>query len=75
MGDWRWVEEGSGEEHLPLLDFVEPRQERNGNEDDDCFLAVADIDLKGEDVLALELPDVTGRLEISFFPPKEGRCQ
>ena len=30
---------------LPLLDLVETREERNGNEDDDGFLAVTDFNL------------------------------
>lgn len=30
---------------LPLLDFVEAGKERDGDEDDDCFLAVADFQL------------------------------
>ena len=31
---------------IPLLDFVEAREERDGNEDDDCFFAMTDFDLK-----------------------------
>lgn len=30
---------------IPLLDFVETGEERHRDEDDDCFLAVADVDL------------------------------
>lgn len=30
---------------VPLLDFVEALEERNGDEDDDGLLAVADLDL------------------------------
>jgi hypothetical protein len=30
---------------VPLLDFVEAGQEGNGDEDDNCFFAVADFDL------------------------------
>ena len=32
---------------LPLLDFVEAGEEGDGDEDDDCFLAVADFELWG----------------------------
>lgn len=34
------------EEGVPLLDFVEGLEERDGDEDDDGFLAVADFDLR-----------------------------
>lgn len=34
-----------GEDGIPLLDFVESWKERDGNEDDYCFLAVTDFDL------------------------------
>ncbi len=30
---------------IPLLDFMEAGEERDGDEDDDCFLAVADFKL------------------------------
>jgi len=30
---------------VPLLDFVETGEEGHGDEDDDCFLAVADFEL------------------------------
>lgn len=32
---------------LPLLDFVEAGEEGDGDEDDDCFFAVADFELLG----------------------------
>lgn len=32
-------------EVVPLLHFVETWEEGNGNEDDDCFFAVADFEL------------------------------
>ncbi len=42
-----------GGESVPLLDFVETGEEGDGDEDDDCFFAVADFELGGErDVLA-----------------------
>ena len=34
---------GGGE--IPLLDFVEVGEKRDGDEYDDCFFAVADVDL------------------------------
>ncbi len=34
---------GKGE--VPLLDFVEAGEEGDGDEDDDCFFAVADFEL------------------------------
>lgn len=34
-----------GREGVPLLDFVEAWEEGHGDEDDDCFLAVADFEL------------------------------
>lgn len=40
---WEWGCRRGG--WVPLLDFVEAREKRNGDEDDDCFLAVANIDL------------------------------
>ena len=40
-------------EEVPLLDFVKAREEGNGDEDDDCFFAVADFELWGDGVLAL----------------------
>ena len=36
---------GGSEKDLPLLDFVKGLKERDGNEDDDGFLVVLDIDL------------------------------
>lgn len=33
------------ERGLPLLDFLKAGEERDGDEDDDCFLAVADFEL------------------------------
>ena len=39
MGFWK-VEGG-----IPLLNFVEAGEERNGDEDDDRFLAMADFEL------------------------------
>ena len=33
------------EKSVPLLNFVEALEERDGNEDDDGFLAVADFEL------------------------------
>lgn len=36
---------GGGGEEVPLLDFVEAREEGDGDEDDDCFFAVADFEL------------------------------
>lgn len=30
---------------VPLLDFVEAGEERDGDEDDDCFFAVAHFEL------------------------------
>lgn len=41
----RWRQEGRGEGKVPLLDFVEAGEEWDGDEDDDCFLAVADFEL------------------------------
>lgn len=35
---------GSG--RVPLLDLMEAREERDGNEDDDCFFAMTDFDLE-----------------------------
>lgn len=32
--------------NVPLLHLVKTLQKGNGNEDDDCFLAVTDFDLK-----------------------------
>ncbi len=39
---------GTGEEGaVPLLDLVETGKEGDGDEDDDCFFAVADFELWG----------------------------
>ena len=38
---------GRGRRRLPLLDLVEAGEERDGDEDDDCFFAVADFELLG----------------------------
>ena len=38
-----WVEEKRGE--IPLLDLVEAGEERDGDEDDDCFFSVTDFEL------------------------------
>lgn len=38
--------ERSKEGAVPLLNFVEAGEEGDGHEDDDCFLAVADVDLQ-----------------------------
>lgn len=43
---WVLFNEG-GSRRVPLLDFVEARKEGHGDEDDDCFLAVADFELCG----------------------------
>lgn len=40
---------GKREGEVPLLDFVEAGQERDGDEDDDCFFPVADFELWGEE--------------------------
>ena len=37
--------EGEREGEVPLLNFVEAGEERDGDEDDDCFFAVADLEL------------------------------
>ena len=42
-----WVGVGMGVGKVPLLDFVEALKERAGDEDYDCFFAVADFDLWG----------------------------
>ena len=39
-----WRVKGRGGE-VPLLDFVEAGEEGNGDEDHDCFFAVADFEL------------------------------
>ncbi len=39
--------EGMGVGKVPLLDFVEALEERYGDENYDCFFAVADFDLWG----------------------------
>jgi len=39
--------EVGGGESVPLLDFVEAGEEGDGDEDDDCFFAVADFELGG----------------------------
>lgn len=41
-----WVGERK-RERVPLLNFVEAGEERDGDEDDDCFFAVADLELLG----------------------------
>lgn len=47
FGGWwrRGLRDGCGKRGLPLLDFVEAGEEGNGDEDDDCFFAVADFEL------------------------------
>lgn len=35
--------------NLPLLDFVEAGEEGDGDEDHDCFFAVADFELEGRE--------------------------
>lgn len=42
-------------DRLPLLDFVEAGEERDGDEDDDCFFAVANfelLDLERDDLVS-----------------------
>ena len=34
-----------GKGHVPLLHLVETLEKGDGDEDDDCFLAVADLEL------------------------------
>lgn len=49
-GEWIdgvWEREGEREGEVPLLNFVEAGEERDGDEDDDCFFAVADLELFG----------------------------
>lgn len=50
-GDWGSVVGGKRDfgwgGRVPLLDFVEAGEEGDGDEDDDCFLAVADFELWG----------------------------
>lgn len=36
---------GKGGGEVPLLNFVEAGEERDRDEDDDCFFAVADLEL------------------------------
>ena len=38
---------GEGRGEVPLLDFVEAGEEGDGDEDHDCFFAVADFELGG----------------------------
>lgn len=40
-----WDGKGGGGDEIPLLDLVEAWEERDGDEDDDCFFAVADFEL------------------------------
>jgi hypothetical protein len=42
------VRDGEPKELVPLLNFVEAGEEWDGDEDDDCFLAMADFELGGE---------------------------
>ena len=42
-----WGKGGEERVELPLLDFVEAREEGDRDEDDDCFFAVADFELWG----------------------------
>lgn len=44
---WRVGERKRERERVPLLNFVEAGEERDGDEDDDCFFAVADLELLG----------------------------
>lgn len=66
---WRWIgREGKewdgmglgGGVEVPLLDFVEAGEEGDGDEDDDCFFAVADFELwvwrEREGLLVYALP-------------------
>ena len=39
---------GERELYIPLLDFVEALEEGYGDEDHDCFFAVADFELERE---------------------------
>ena len=55
-----WHSVGVGEE-IPLLDFVEAGEKRDGDKDDDCFFAVADFELwvgEREALLVCALPFV-----------------
>lgn len=49
VSGWFLVGDGMGKERrgdeVPLLDLVEAWEERDGDEDDDCFFAVADFEL------------------------------
>lgn len=42
-GGGGWFGDGRGD--VPLLDFVEAGEERDGDEDHDCLFAVADFEL------------------------------
>ena len=44
-----WEERRSEGRYTPLLDLVEAGEERDRDEDDDCFFAVADFELFGFD--------------------------
>ena len=48
---------GYGETNVPLLDFVEVRKERHGDEDDDCFFTVANVKLEEVSVSIYILDD------------------
>ena len=42
---WGFSERDGMGVDVPLLDFVEAGEERDRDEDDDCFLAIADFEL------------------------------
>ena len=61
MGLMGWIGFGGKGEEVPLLDFVEAGEERDGDEDDDSFFAVADFELwvgAREASLVDALPDI-----------------
>ena len=52
---------------LPLLDFVEVGEERDGDEDDDCFLAVANVKLKEVDISTCIIRDTLFSASMSYL--------
>ena len=52
---------------VPLLDFVEVREERDGDEDDDGFLAVANVKLEGMNISLNILHDTLLQTSMSYL--------
>ena len=58
---------GYGAANVPLLDLVEVREQRDGDEDDDCFFAVTNVKLIEVNVSIYILHNTPFRTSMSYL--------